>query len=302
MREKSHHQLIGVLFFCCLLASSSLFSAENAVEITREADGLENFSYGKIAPELEKIGYSGTEHLFYDVFWTGGVKIGEIQMHICSLPDVADGYSIEALISTRNSVMDLVYPINDRHITLVKGEQKLPWYSEMWQEEGRDYRAHREALYDQDGSRVTVKKEGKIKGIYTIIDDVHNEFSAFMGSRLMPFTVGDSFLVATFADNRRIPVKVTPIRKEPLRTLFGEIDTFVVMPELTFRGLYDKQGDTVIWYSADQCRVPVRIESKIVIGSLTARLVGYENQACVIYPTLSPQGLEKKKFTDKEKK
>lgn len=72
-------------------------------------------------------------------------------------------------------------------------------------------------------------------------------------------------------------------------TIFGPVETIEVMPIMTFRGLYDKQGDTVIWYSDDECRVPMLINSKIVIGSLTAELTGYENPACQRYPSISPQ-------------
>jgi len=52
---------------------------------------------------------------------------------------------------------------------------------------------------------------------------------------------------------------------------------------MTFKGLYDKKGDTVIWYTDDECRVPVLINSKIVIGSLTATLAVYQNSACTLY-------------------
>ena len=46
------------------------------------------------------------------------------------------------------------------------------------------------------------------------------------------------------------------------------------------------RGDTVIWYTDDDCRVPVRINSKIIIGSLTAELTAYENPACTLYQTV----------------
>ncbi|RXM21756.1 DUF3108 domain-containing protein, partial [Citrobacter sp. AAK_AS5] len=38
--------------------------------------------------------------------------------------------------------------------------------------------------------------------------------------------------------------------------------------------------DTVLWITDDQCRVPVEIRSRIVVGSLVATLVEYENPAC----------------------
>ncbi len=49
---------------------------------------------------------------------------------------------------------------------------------------------------------------------------------------------------------------------------------------MKFKGLYDKDGDTVIWFTNDECRIPVRMNSKILIGSLTAELVSYSNPHC----------------------
>ena len=53
-----------------------------------------------------------------------------------------------------------------------------------------------------------------------------------------------------------------------------------VTPVMTFKGLYDKAGDTVMWFTNDQCRIPVRINSKILIGSITAELISYSNPFC----------------------
>lgn len=285
-----------LLGFCFL---SSALAEEEAATVTREAAGVTTLPYGKIEPELVKIGYSGAEYLRYEVFWTGGVKIGELEMDILASPKRDDEYEIDVRISTRGSLMEIFYPVRDRHLTRVAGEKKLPRYSETWQQEGSRYRAYRETVFDQQARQVTLKKNGKIQGVYSIEASTNNEFSAFLNSRLMPFTVGRSFIVPTFADKKRIPVKVTPIRKERLTTVLGEVESFVILPQLTFKGLYDKQGDTMIWYSADECRVPVKVQSKIVIGSLTARLSGYENRACRRYPAVYSQ---QKKVSQKEKR
>ena len=65
-----------------------------------------------------------------------------------------------------------------------------------------------------------------------------------------------------------------------MQTLFGEQPTLKVQPRMHFKGLYDKDGDTVLWITDDQCRVPVEIRSRIVVGSLVATLTEYENPAC----------------------
>ena len=100
----------------------------------------------------------------------------------------------------------------------------------------------------------------------------------------MEFQVGKTFLVPTFADRKRAEVMVNVVSKKQLEdSHLGKVNCFEIMPILTFKGLYDKEGDTVIWYTDDECRVPVRIRSKILIGSLTADLVAYSNPACKKY-------------------
>jgi hypothetical protein len=244
---------------------------------------------GAILSELLSTGYSNGQKLQYDVSWTGGIKIGELHLEINRLTDEGDDvYEIRACVSTKNGPINWVYPINDLHVTKVRGPEMLPFYYEIWQQEGFHYRAHRVLQYDQEKGTINYMKNGKKEGDFTLDGVVNNEFSAFFNSRLMPLEVGRSFVVPTFADKKRVEVEVRPINRERLdETIFGPVDTIEVMPIMTFRGLYDKQGDTVIWYSDDKCRVPVLINSKIRIGSLTAELISYENPACQLYPAVS---------------
>ncbi len=127
-------------------------------------------------------------------------------------------------------------------------------------------------------------KNDKLAGEYQVDGETNNEFSAFFNSRLMAFDIGRFFMVPTFADKRRVEVAVHPVTQENMeQTIFGPVTTVEIMPVMTFKGLYDKQGDTVIWYTDDECRVPVQVNSKIIIGSLTAKLTTYENPACKRY-------------------
>ena len=79
--------------------------------------------------------------------------------------------------------------------------------------------------------------------------------------------------------------------------MLGDVETVVVEPVMTFSGLYDKRGDTVIWYTDDRCRVPVKINSKILIGSLTAELVSYRNPLCGQYNGAILEKYQKKQVT-----
>ena len=138
--------------------------------------------------------------------------------------------------------------------------------------------------YDQTNKTIHYYVNDDPVEIFTISDSTQNEFSSFFASRIMPLIIDQPFVVPTFADEKRIEV-VVMIRGEKTlkKTVLGDVETIIVEPIMTFSGLYDKRGDTVIWYTNDECRVPVKINSKILLGSLTAKLVSYENSACPDY-------------------
>lgn len=242
---------------------------------------------GVIDTAIVGVGYSGKELLKYEVFWSAGIKIGELHLEVKSLEGVDDGFEIRSFVTTKGGAVHLFYPISDLHVTKVRGEKKLPYHYEVWQEEGYNYTAHRVFEYDQKKRLVRYTKNNKLKDEYAVEGDVNNEFSSFFNSRLMDFSQGSPFLVPTFADKKRVEVAVYPRGiKELKNTIIGDVATVEIMPVMKFKGLYDKKGDTVIYYTNDKCRVPVVIHSKIAIGSLTARLNEYENPSCDIYPAV----------------
>jgi len=272
---------LSTLIVTLLVASH----ASGAAEEIQSSNGLSrDLPYGVIDSRLLPIGYSGDERLEYDISWSGGIKIGELHLGITKIKDVEEGYVIRAYITTEGGLINGIYPVKDTHITHVRGRRRLPYKYEIWQKEGYNYEAHRLTEYDQEKGYIKLRKNNKNEGEYHVIGYVNNEFSSFFNSRLMSHEVGKKIIVPTFADKRRVEVVVNTVSKKHLeKTSIGPVSTVEVMPIMTFKGLYDKKGDTVIWYTDDECRVPVLIKSKIVIGSLTAKLAAYENSACSIY-------------------
>lgn len=259
-------------------------------------DQEQSMRLGVIGSNLIEYGYSGTEKLRFDVSWSGGIKIGELRLEINRIVDSEDSFEIRATISTKGGAVHLFYPINDLHVTKVSGKEKLPYHYEVWQKEGYSYEAHRVIEYDQEKRHIRYTKNDKVEREYLLEGVVNNEFSSFFNSRLMDFSSNEPFLVPTFADKKRVEVAVHSKGSSMLKgTILGDVMATEIMPVMKFKGLYDKRGDTVIWYTDDKCRVPVKINSKIAIGSLTAKLREYENSSCDIYPKVG-----KKEVTEKE--
>ena len=251
------------------------------------ADGavsIADIPYGVIDQSLVPFAYTAGERFRYDVSYTGGFKLGELYLWIENDPENADSLVINARVTTDNGMFSAIYPIEDVYATRVSGKERLPFHYEVWQKEGYSYEAHRITLYDQPDKTVYYYVNDNPVEIFEISDTTQNEFSSFFASRVMNFVVEQPFIVPTFADEKRIEVVVMVRGKKNLKkTILGDVNTVIVEPIMTFSGLYDKRGDTVIWYTDDECRVPVKVNSKLLLGSLTAKLVAYQNPACPGY-------------------
>jgi hypothetical protein len=276
--------LFPAILIILFLAAANVSGAETKQETISDVVKSGDIPYGVIDPSFVPAAYSGEEFFRYDISYTGGFKLGELHLALRKNDEEPDSFIIDARVTTENGIFSNVYPIEDRHVTKVSGAERLPFHYEVWQKEGYSYEAHRITLYDQEDKRIYYYVNDNPVEEFDLSGTTQNEFSSFFASRVMGFKPGDSFIVPTFADEKRIEVVVRAKKIDTLKkTVLGTVDAVVVEPIMTFSGLYDKRGDTVIWYTDDQCRVPVKINSKILIGSLTAKLVSYRNPACPDY-------------------
>ena len=92
--------------------------------------------------------------------------------------------------------------------------------------------------------------------------------------RNQPLEVGRPVLLQLFDSNRYAPTTVTVLRRERL-TLpgFREVDTLVIQPQLTTEGVFRRTGDILIWLTDDVNKVPVKVETRVPLGKVTAELV-----------------------------
>ncbi len=256
---------------------------EQKPRVTYEKDTA-NIPEGKMISGLLPLLYGGGEHLEYDISYSGGIKLGEAVIDIVDIDAEKNIFDLRVSVSSENGALSWAYPVKDLHVTRVEGDERLPIEHESWQKEGRGYKAHKVTIFDQKDGVVTYTRNDGKPTVYQIDGSTHNEFSSFLSSRLMPFVQGQPFYVPTWADKKRVKVvvEVGKISTED-ETIFGKVTTREIMPILTFSGTYDQRGDTKVWYTDDECRIPVKVNSKIIIGSLTATLKAWHNPQCTKY-------------------
>lgn len=222
-------------------------------------------------PFMLRSAYSCEETLSYEVSWLG-IKVGKLVMRILRTQPGAEDFTIVATTKALG-IFTILHPVEDRFETMVSGSERLPIrYRELHR------RGEEITIYDRQSHTIVLTKSHEEPLTFPMPLPVHNEFSSFLILRALPLVPGESLMIPTFADQKTHEVKVLIEGREDVQTMLGTIPTVRVHPQLTFKGLYDKTGDPIIWFTADERRIPVRIKAAIPVGSLTAVLTDYDRK------------------------
>jgi hypothetical protein len=116
---------------------------------------------------------------------------------------------------------------------------------------------------------------------------VEDVVSAFYYLRRQPIEVGHTIELPVNDGLKTAQVVVEVQAHEKVQTPMGTIDTFRTEPKV-FNGLLKRKGRMLIWFSADDQRLPVRIKAVIAAGSITGTLRSVTRQAPAPPPPAKP--------------
>ena len=117
------------------------------------------------------------------------------------------------------------------------------------------------------------------KGSYEIPDNVNDIVSAFYLTRTFNYDTlkaGDSFYLENFFKDKVFPLEVMYRGKETVSVEAGTFDCIMVEPLVVEGGLFKSEGSIIIWMTDDEARMPVKVKSKVIIGSIDAELTKFE--------------------------
>ncbi len=95
------------------------------------------------------------------------------------------------------------------------------------------------------------------------------DFSQYHKNETIPFTM--------FLENQVHQLYIRYLGKEEVKTKFGKFKAIKFKPLLVDGTLFTGGEKMTVWVSDDACRVPVRIESDILIGSVKVDMTAFKN-------------------------
>lgn len=214
------------------------------------------------------------ERLEFELSYTGitaGYAVQEVKQN---------GTDIH-IISTAKSAnwLRFFFPVDDRIESFLTSSSPTQFigsprlYKER-KNEGKTI-TNREARFDFQKLEVTtIDHRKKNEKTQAITKRTYDTLSSFFYFRTIPLQVGTSYFIDVYDCNRLWNTEVKVLRREEIVTPVGRFKTIVIHPLLKYEGLFARTGDIFIWLTDDDRRIPVQMKSKVIVGSITATLIG----------------------------
>jgi hypothetical protein len=245
---------------------------DSAGNTTLSPDTITIFTHQRVQNGAFRAG----ERLVFDVSY-GFITAGEAVIQIPRIEKVndRDTYRVEFLVNSLPS-FSWIYKVEDRYLTFIDTVSLLPHRFEQHIREG-SYRRDFVADFDRD-RRLALTTEGE----FPIPPDVHDIFSAFFYARTIDYSgmgVGDSILLYNYYRDKYYELMIRVLGRQELEVEAGTFLTIVVEPIVKEGGLFKSEGRIVIWLTDDELKIPVRVNTKVVIGSIDSELREYSGLA-----------------------
>ena len=226
--------------------------------------------------KIDNKAFKEGEKLTFDVNY-GFVTAGIAVMEITRVKRIS-GRKAYNVVFTVNTVpsFDWIFKVRDRYETYIDVEGLFPWRFEQHIREGsfsRDF----SAFFDQRRQKAKTSS-----GEYEVPEYVNDILSAFYLARTFDYSnlkISDMILMQNFYKDKVYDLNVKYLGKDRISVEAGTFDCIVVEPLVQEGGLFKSEGSIIVWLTDDDLRVPVRVKTKVVIGSIDSELTKYEGLA-----------------------
>lgn len=232
------------------------------------------FAQKKLSPANNAFTYN--EKLKYRVYYhsllTGNVTAGIATMEIDKHPVQIQGrntYHITA-IGQSKGVFNWFYKVNDRFETFIDEDSLVPLSFIRRTKEG-GYIVNDDVVFDRVHNTATSRQE--TKEIYPRTQDI---ISAFYYARTFDFSnikAGEMFPVDFYLDDSVYTSVIKYLGKETIEIDLGKFRCMKFKPMVVTGEAFDEPYPMTMWISDDENKVPLLIESEVIIGSVRMELL-----------------------------
>jgi hypothetical protein len=222
--------------------------------------------------------FSVGERLTYTLKW-GIVTAGTAVLQVNPMAEI-DGEEVYHFTLTVETTpfVDRFYKVRDRIDGFARADMNGSVLYLLKKEEGKNLRDVR-VTYDRAAEMAQYRNFDQERDPVRIFPGTFDPLSVVYAFRTLPLD-RNSVMEIPISDGRRAAMGTGRVGKpERVRVPAGNFRTILVEPDMQdVGGVFDKSGDAPlrIWFSEDERRLPVRLSSRVSVGSFRADLVSIE--------------------------
>ena len=208
-----------------------------------------------------------------------GVTAGSAQVTV-GAPMKQWGKQVWPIVSmAKSESVAGVWPVKDKYVSYWDFSAQRVLGADMHQDQNHKRRRVRVKMSEDGRSAQVVKqKEGEEprESTHELPEGTLDVTGATFALRNHALEVGREYVYPVFTGSKSFLMKVKVEARETIHTQLGKQDVFRLRVYTEFSGKLESKRDMVAWFTADERRLPVRIEAEFALGSLVAELTEYQ--------------------------
>jgi hypothetical protein len=223
--------------------------------------------------------FDGGEKEVYHASWNGMISVATAEIE--AVPAVVDGkkvYQVRVEAKTSRG-LDLIWRMRDTIQSTFDAKALAPSRFTFKQRENSRV-IDTEARFDPSTKQWSVNRQQQGKRPRVYYFDSHNTLdpiTAVYLARSTDFKVGDKLYFKVFGGRSQYLLELFVEKKESVSMKSGRnVEAFRIIPRvqnITKNGYANRFNEAIIWISADERRVPIKMSSKIAFGTVQLELV-----------------------------
>ena len=217
------------------------------------------------------------EKLHYKVYYTlAGAYIGAGEASFSTTLETYQGKPVYHVIGAGNSYKsyDWIYKVNDVYESYIDTATMLPMKFI------RDVHERNNSMYNRVLFNHSTKKAVSTNGLFNIPACVQDVLSSIYYARNInynQYNVGDKIPFSLFLDDQVFNIFIRYLGKEKLTTRTGTYNTIKFKPLLIDGTIFKGGENMTVYVSDDENKVPLLIETPILVGSIKVYLTKTEH-------------------------
>lgn len=212
------------------------------------------------------------EHLVFQIQY-GFYEAGTATMSIED-EEYINGGLCYRIVTTANSnnFISKFYKVRDRVASYL---DKEGLFSRRFEKHLREGDHDSDRIVDFYHERLIALSTTKKYAVTEIQPYVNDVLSALYYVRTRELEVGKDVVFDIYADGKIYPLRVIVRGRETVKVPAGEFSCLKIEPVMRGEGIFQQKGKLMVWLTDDEKKIPVKMTSKIAIGSIGSELASY---------------------------